>query len=802
MLDWFLELLKNPEFQIFVATYAGTKLLDSAGSKIKQLKDHSKKGTPEWQFLTCLERAFFATETQLGWEHKTEAIYESFEDALLSHQGFFTITNLKEIFEAAVGHPVSEADLEAWVGNFKRELAMGDYPALLRFLSIDHMLQTKSSAPIIQINFILTSSASIYDNPEIICRDAFIDDLLQLLSSGHKRIQIIGMGGLGKTETLTKLYAKLAADKLHSCFEHIAFIRFSGDIVSDIESQLDYPREYLGLKGIEAAKRFLHDICAEKNVLLCIDDIRANQEIVKQDDPSIQFFRSLGTSVVLAARAGFPDFERNDLGFLSTKACIELFEKKYGMTVTNITDVEILTSIIENRAGNHTLIINRLGNMAKDYGWSIPILAERLKDKTFDFQKGIADEELLQQEINKLYQVNDELSLDEKSILEAFSIFPAIPLDADMCVEWLYEDAGIDEDLCILQLNKMAEKTWLEKGCGIDNTFTFAMHQLVKASVQRQLKMERTSHLNLVSRCATSLYNSVSAYKLSKSFAVLQFAKSIFSATIHASIPHGQLSGEIGYFYSEVAEYCASLEWYQKTLDICAGIESDDPPNVANVYNNIAVIHKCQGNYGLALEWYQKALSVTNPEEDDDLIFIALVHSNIGIVYNMQQEHDLALEQYNISLEYSHKAHDIDSIAVAKTYTNIASVFDDLGKYRLALEWNFKALAIKEKKLDKDHPSIATSYNNIALVLKFLGMYDLSYEWNQKSLKIRECIYGEDHPETAMSYLNIAYLHLEQGRTAEAIYLFKKVLQVYENRLGSDHQDTIKVKNELLHLEN
>ncbi len=788
MLDWFLELLKNPEFLIFVATYAGTKLLDSAGSRIKQLKDLSKKGTPEWQFLTCLERAFFTTETQLGWEHKTEAIYESFEDALLSHQGFFTISSLKEIFEAAVERPVTEADLAAWVTNFKRELAMGDYPALLRFLSIDHMLQPQASAQANQPNYILTSSASIYDNPVIICRDEFIDDLLQLISSGHKQIQITGMGGLGKTETLTKLFAKLAADKQYSSFDHIAFIRFSGDIMSDIESQLDYPRQYLGLQGIEAAKRFLHDICAEKNVLLCIDDIRANQEIVKQDNPTIQYFRSLGASIVLAARAGFPDFERNDLSFLSTNACIELFEKKFGKTVSDINDVEILINIIENRAGNHTLIINRLGNIAKDYGWSISVLAERLKEKDFNFHKGIADEELLQQEINKLYQV-DELPAAEKNILEAFSIFPSAPLDVDLCVKWLHEDAGVDEDSCLLLLNMLAERTWLEKRLSAANTVTFAMHQLAKIAVQEQSTIAYENHHTLVDECSASINLSNVVYRMLNSSILLSSTISVFRNLFQESVPFANLSDAIAIFYYESGQYNSALEWYLKALEIRKKISGEDHPDTATSYNNIATIYQSLGQNEHALKWHLEALEIRERVLGKEHLHTANSYNNIAQIYADQWEFDLAMEWHLKALAINEKVLNWDHPRIATSYNNIGGVYYRQAKYDLAIEWYLKALAIVKKVLGEFHPYTATTYNNIGCVYNDQGDYDLALDYYQKDLKIIEYVLGKDHPDTASAYNNIAGIYKKKKQYDLALEWYHKAIETRRKVLGNDHPD-------------
>ena len=402
---------------------------------------------------------------------------------------------------------------------------MGDYPELLKFINIDHYFQSQNNAPQFKTNYILTRDPSVCENKDIIGRDPYINDLLKMLESKNSRIQIAGMGGLGKTETLNKLYARLAKNKEIASFDHIGLIRFGGDILSDIQSQVDYPREYLGLQGVEAAKCYLQDICQEKKVLLYLDDIRDKQPLLDEHDPNIEFLHSLGASILLAARASFPGFEVHDLEFLPIDECIQIFERQYGRSVTDEKDLEILKDIIENQAGNHTMIVNRLGSMVKIYNWSIPILSEKLEENNFNFAKSMSSDELLQHEINKLYQINDTLSDAEKNLLEAFSVFPATPLSIDLCVEWLHEDAGVDEDNCARLLNKIAEQTWLEKRCGSDNSdVSFLMHQLVRTAIQEQVEVQYEVHQMLVDNCNDSLHESTYHYNLEKASLIVPFA--------------------------------------------------------------------------------------------------------------------------------------------------------------------------------------------------------------------------------------------------------------------------------------
>ncbi len=785
-----LNLLNSPAFQMLATTFLSTVAVDASKQGFRLLNNALKDKTHEKQLLDCLEKAFFETERNLHWKHDTEAIYETFFGSLMSFSGSFDQDSLTKIFKDAVGADVTDKQISLWIENVKKQISLEEHTKLREYLLVSHILRDSKQSPEPKTNYILTPSASIYDNPEIICRDEFVDDLLQMLSSEHKRIQITGMGGLGKTETLSKLFAKIAANKQITKFDHIAFIRFSGDILSDIESQIDYQREYMGFKGIEAAKRFLHDICTNKNVLLCIDDIRANQEIVRKHDPAIQYLRTLGASVMLAARAGFPDFKRMNLKFLSTKACIEIFEKKYGGPIVDNPDIEVLTTIIEKRAGNHTLIINRLGNMAKDYGWSISVLADRLEEKDFDFQKGIADEELLQQEINKLYQVNDDLSEAERNILEAFSIFPAAPLSADLCVEWLHEDASLDIDACAIVLNRLAERTWLEKRIDSEGSTLYVMHPLVQAAIQEQTTLQYPSHSKLIAQCNTSLDTSTELLNFEKASSCIQFAVALCPSSQNDSIIFAKLAASIGRYYYESAVFNIALEWYLHAKDICEKILGYKHLETTYVYSSIAQVYGKLGEFSKALEWFEKDLAICEAALGENHYSTATTYNNIAEILNNLGIYDQALELFLKSLAVKEKTLEKEHLDLAASYNNIAVVYQNKGEYEVALSWFSKALPIVEIKLGPEHPKVAATYNNIAAVYFRQGNIERAYELYMKALRIREKILGKEHPDTAASYSNLGLLLASKEKYQEALSWHMQAIAIFEKVFGRKHPDT------------
>ncbi len=789
--DLVLTVLNSPTFQTLASTFLASVVVDSTIAGIRQVRDAIKNKPHEAQLLDTLEQAFFVTELEVGWKHDTEAIYASFFCSLFSFTGSFTKDSLSRIFVDAVKTEVTDEQVSVWITNVLKQLSYPSHTDLREFLKLKQILDENSEPSRVNEKYILTPNSSVCENNDTIGREPLITELLEMLEREHDRIQLKGMGGLGKTETLKKLYAKLAKNRKIASFDYVGLIRFSGDILSDIESQVDYPRQYLGFQGVEAAKRYLRDICQESKVLLCLDDIREKQPLLDEHNTSIEFLRSLSASILLAARAAYPDFEVLELQFLSTDACVQIFERKYGRSITNEEDLVILRDIIENYARNHTMIVNRLGNMAKDFIWSIPVLSEKLKEKNFNFAKSMRDDELLQQEINKLYPINATLSKAERNLLEAFSIFPAAPLSVDLCVVWLHEDAGIDDNQCSLLLNKLAEQTWLVKLCGSDSgDVFFLMHHLVRTAVQEHIDVQYTAHQTLVQNCTVSLNASTENYDFEKSLVITRFAIPLQETLYQASEPFALLASKIAIFYFKSANFQDALVWFRKTISISEAVFGDCHLITALSYDYLGSLFFQIGDYDKALEWHRKSLDVIERVLGIDNLQAANCFSNVALALEKKGNYDESIEWNIKALIVREKLLGKDNPLTATTYNNIASAYSGKGQLKLSLDWYQKSLDIRERLLGIEHPDTAATYVNIATVLEDLGDYIRAQDYNMKATAIYISIYGELHPTTATCYNNIAFEYNRQGNYDEAIKWHKKALKIRESVLGTKHPDT------------
>jgi len=640
----------------------------------------------------------------------------------------------------------------------------------------------------------ITSKSKQWKNDDFIGRDALINSLYADLSENYVHIQLTGMGGIGKTAILNRIYSDLAGSK-ESPFDHIGMLYFDGKIEGSFKN-LDYPEQYKGFQGESVAMQFLRDLCNEKRVLLLFDDVRKLRD-KSEDENFIAFLQTLRANMLVASRCEIRPLKKREVCALSTEDCILVFERQYEEKLSD-EEAIVLGEFIEQKAGNNTKIVSRLGSMARCYQ-SIHELLDALERKGFCLPVGVdANDELLQQEINKLYPVEAISDCAEKNILEAFSLFPAIPLAKDTCVNWLMNDANVDEDNCSLLLARLANQTWLTKHESTDGNWYFSIHQMPSSAVRNQLEIEIKNHENLVRECADIIDKKLEHYLLKETAQYLPFASSIYESFSCKTPKLANLASSIGSHNIIVANYDEALEWYQKALEISEKVLGKEHPSTATTYNNIAGVYSRQGDYPKALEWYQKALEIHEKVLGKEHPSTATTYNNIAEVYYSQGDYPKALEWCHKALEIHEKVLGKEHPDTATIYNNIAGVYDSQGDYPKALEWYQKALEIREKVLSKEHPDTATTYNSIAGVYDdSQGDYPKALEWYQKALEINEKVFGKEHPSTATTYNNIAGVYSRQGDYPKALEWYQKALEIREKVLGKEHPDTATTYNNI-----
>ncbi|WP_204139754.1 tetratricopeptide repeat protein [Halomicronema sp. CCY15110] len=136
------------------------------------------------------------------------------------------------------------------------------------------------------------------------------------------------------------------------------------------------------------------------------------------------------------------------------------------------------------------------------------------------------------------------------------------------------------------------------------------------------------------------------------------------------------------------------------------------------------------------------------------------------------------------------------SLELAGYLNRLARIFRELGQYTQGIPLAAEAVQIAETR--QINPVTLGSYlNDLGSLYHFQGNYGEAEPLFQRSLQIWEQQLGADHPHVASSLNNLAGLYRAQGRYGEAEPLYQRSLRIWEEQLGADHPNVATSLNNL-----
>ena len=179
------------------------------------------------------------------------------------------------------------------------------------------------------------------------------------------------------------------------------------------------------------------------------------------------------------------------------------------------------------------------------------------------------------------------------------------------------------------------------------------------------------------------------------------------------------------------------------------------------------------GNPDSAIYYYEKALT----EGPEDLAIRLSILNNLAVLHKNNGDYAKALEYAFASIE-----HGKDSLRTYSSALNtIASIYYRQENFVEALNFHFQTLEIR-KKMDFLR-GVGMSLNNIGIVYNELGQYDSAINHFVRSLEIKESV-GDDRGISTI-YNNLGWAYLKMDRMKESEYYLLKSVQL-KNDLGED----------------
>jgi len=225
---------------------------------------------------------------------------------------------------------------------------------------------------------------------------------------------------------------------------------------------------------------------------------------------------------------------------------------------------------------------------------------------------------------------------------------------------------------------------------------------------------------------------------------------------------------------------------------------------IAQLYNNVGVIYKNNGEYDKAIDYYQKNLKIQ--EEIGNTLNMARSRANIANVYYFFAiDLDKALDYYQQSLElfkkYAEANKDYPEEAengktgMANTYLNIGTVYNERKDAGRAIDNYRKALAIGQELNNKT--MVADILSRMGMVYLQGGSYQEALDASLNALKTFHEI-GQSKDEASI-LKNIGNIYFKWGRFNESLDYLNQSLKISKDlHLKKEVYDVYKDKSEVL----
>lgn len=625
--------------------------------------------------------------------------------------------------------------------------------------------------------FVVTHNADIKPVSYFTGRETELQDLRQRIEEGRKSVLVSGMGGIGKTHICRKLfeeYLNKHADNQGNSFRHIGYIEYNVDIDSSLLSCLKYKEQDKAEDNLEAAWKELEYLASDGRLLLFVDNVNVSMG----DDPGLKRLMSIPGAIVLTSRRRVfsKEFEPYRIGFLNAEKCREIYEKirfeDSGKRIERDEEPD-LEYIINTLAARHTITVEFLAHLAWTKNWTVKKLRKELEDNGFQLEYRNEEDKLVN--IQKSYETLYDLSIltaAEQNILEAFSMFPYIPLDVETCNLWLLEDAEVSEDDDIL--NMLYRKGWMQYDVEQNG---YSMHPVFAQFIYDKCKPKLKEHTGLICACNKKMVCLIGDL-VPECRKYIVFANHIIKNIDMKKTEKAVLIANLAELLIYVGEYQEAEKYYLASIDNCGKCSENSSYYIKNIYIGLARAYLKQGKLTEAEKVLYKVLQIEQTLlEDRECISVSTLN-DVAYLKFQQGQYEEAEKWYKMILMVADTVSEKNSIDIASVYNNLSQVYQKVGKFEKAEELIIKGLKIRKEKLGENHPDTANSYNDLAVLCANKGEYARAEELIKKSIEICERVFGESHPNTILVYENLASVYKRCKKSEEEEKIYRKILRV------------------------
>ena len=254
-------------------------------------------------------------------------------------------------------------------------------------------------------------------------------------------------------------------------------------------------------------------------------------------------------------------------------------------------------------------------------------------------------------------------------------------------------------------------------------------------------------------------------------------------------------SKEYATILNNLGVFLDSEKYIQDALLIRKELFGDNDIETMQSYNNLALYYVKIARYNDAellfydvLKFKLKHYGNFHPEIAEIYNNIAELHKKRG-GYDFKEVESLYLESIKIVENFFGENHDL----LANKLNNIGELYRENNQSKEALNHYKNALTIYKSSFGREeHATIATVYGNMALSYQELGNTIQSYNYHKKALDIRYKVLKEDDYYIGLSHANLTGFYNLLEKFNDAYFHVCKVVDIWQECLDKNHPDLLK----------
>lgn len=340
-----------------------------------------------------------------------------------------------------------------------------------------------------EVSFITTNNTELNTAPlprsHFFGREREVFDICEFISAGRK-IALVGIGGMGKTELMRQVVSQCENEKL---VKYIALIQFERNLRNSILGAFTRFSEGNEEEKLDNIFTLLAG-CKAGELVVVIDNMN---EIPKQSREYERLLELAGAVIVTTRRSHLEGFEKYELSAPSDEAKMLIFRDKYKQVLT-AEDYQKLNRLWENKLYDHTLTRGLLGTVAAYHKWSVDDILNNMLESDKDSSDKLKDFYV------KTYSLS-KFSDNEKRFLELFAEFPYASFKAEYIVRWF---AGFISRIDKSTLRELADSGWLNESHG-----RYSMHPFIAECISKKKNNDRKAFIEH----SVDLFNEKFRYK-------------------------------------------------------------------------------------------------------------------------------------------------------------------------------------------------------------------------------------------------------------------------------------------------